>query len=787
MQLLERLAATTTPLDAALAAMDCGLWPVPIRADDGKRPLGDDWQRQWRADEIKAAFRSKVANGVGLILGPGPDFPIFDVDLDSDEAIKAMQELFGNQAEYTLGFRASRGNHWLYQWDDRLSAINRAVAHWPPGKGVSEQIEVRLGCGKSAQTVIPPSWHKGAGVSRSWILPTDGNFRISKAPDSVIDRLIRDLTRQVNHAEIEAAQKRLDTMTGFATEDHPYNRKAIENILTEASNTPHGGRNNAINKAAFQITSLLASQNLSPDAALMRLSVVAAQLGLPESEYNATIRSGWRAGKDNPRPAPVLVPVGEFKSPVITQKKTKKEPAPKPVEDSTGLLPEELYTDLAFAELVIARFGGMFRYVEAWKTWTTWNASKGVWVQSNCMHHEYFKEFAIGDDTYLGSTAKIRAAAAMAMSDRRIMANPEDFDSLPDYLNVRNGVLDLASCELLQHDPAFMATKQADVDYDPKATCPKFVATLQQVQPDTEIREFLQRWLGTILCGRTLAESVVNYGDGANGKSTIMESVGMVMGDYYAKMPRGFIAKSKNDRHPAELVTLYGARFALASETDISDAMDEAKIKMILGDGSITARRMNENFWSFNPTHKFAIAANHMPSIVGQDSGIWRRLAFVPWIVTIPEEQRQPEFEKVLYNEEASGILNWLLEGYRKYQETGLAIPEKVKAASKDVQDQSDWAKEFFAECLTTKSKPGFPDSERIRASQVYEMYTKWAKTNGMTALASNKAIPILTKRVEKEGGKTRRPGNVAWYIGIRAKDENDHQNEIDDGGGRPF
>lgn len=461
---------------------------------------------------------------------------------------------------------------------------------------------------------------------------------------------------------------------------------------------------------------------------------------------------------------------------------TKEKKAEKGYKEKVGnsCIPEDEYTDLRFADTVIDKFGDKFRYVEPWKEWATWDADKGVWVRSNVRHHELFKMFAVGDDEYLGTAAKIKAAASLAMSDRRILASPEIFDSQADYINLRNGVLDLSNFELINHDPAFMAIRQANVDYDPKATCPRFLKTLEQVQPDQRIRDFLQRWLGTILTGKTLAESVVNYGDGANGKSTILEAVGLVMGTYFAKMPRGFIAKTKHERHPAELVTLYGARFALASETDISDALDEAKIKMILGDGSITARGMHENFWSFTPSHKFAIAANHMPSIVGQDSGIWRRLAFVPWLVTIPEEQRQPEFEKVLFAEEASGILNWLIEGLRNYQKQGLCVPDQIKLASKQVQASSDWLGEFFAETLTSKPRPGFADPDRIRASQVYELYKKWAAANGSAVLPSSKAVPLFTRKVEEMGLTSAKPQNVRWFIGLRPKDESDHQLEAD-------
>lgn len=778
---LQSLVFTKTPLDAALAAIDCGLWPVPIRSDDGKRPVGDDWMRQWSATEIKSVFDRREANGVGLILGPGPAFPIFDIDLDSDQAIDAMVDLFGKTPDYTLGFRASRGNHWLYQWDDRLQKIDSAVKHWPIGKGVTEQIEIRLGCGKSAQTVIPPTWHKGAGVSRSWLLPGDGNIRISKAPDHVVERLVKDFERKTDFNAVKNAVENHRIVSADFSDKHPYNRKSIENILSKVRCSQEGDRNNAVYEAAWRITSLMTSQNLNPNPDLAMLGIVAAQLGLSETEYSATIRSGWRWGKDNPREAPNLTPLQKDIVGVKTKKTgLAKRAGPGDAIASNSALPEGAYTDLKFAELVISHFGDRFRYVEPWKTWATWDNSKGIWVQSQCLHHELFKEFAVGDDAYLGSIAKIKSAASIAMSDNRIMASPDQFDSQVDYLNLENGVLDLTNGQLLEHNPAFMATKQAGVPFDQDAKCPKFLATLEQVQPDPVIRDFLQRWLGTVLCGRTLAESVVNYGDGANGKSTILESVGLVMGSYFAKMPRGFIAKSKSDRHPAELVTLYGARFALASETDISDALDESKIKMILGDGSITARRMNENFWSFNPTHKFAIAANHMPSIVGQDSGIWRRLAFVPWLVTIPEEQRKPEYEKVLYEEESSGILNWLLQGYRQYQVAGLSIPDKIKAAGKDVQDSSDWLGEFFAECLTRKPKPGYVEADRIRASQVYELYKKWAVANGSQVLASNKAIPLFTRRIEQMDLQSRRLQNVTWYIGLRVKEELDHQYEAD-------
>ena len=782
---LLRLTNAMNPVEAARAAIECGFWPVPISIQgEGKKPVGENWARAWTIEEFEACYKSKEAYAIGLVLGPGPQNPLVDIDLDSDGAINAMNELFGPTPEYTLGFRASRGFHWLYHWDERLQQIGSAVKHWPPDKGVSDQIEIRLGCGKMAQTVIPPSYHKTAKMSRIWILPADGNIRISKLPENVIQRLLADLTKKRSSDEIIKYEidKRNRLYQGFSI-DHPYIKKGIENELAILEQALEGNRNTSVYNASWKITSLCASQGLDSTPVLADIAVIAARLGLPKEEYDATIRNGYRWGRANPRTPANLTSPEEYNESVkekSTKTKTKTKAKAEAKADYNGILPEDSYTDLKFARLVIDRYGDRFKYIEEWKEWAAWNESTGVWVKTSVRHHEFFKAFTVGDDEYLGSSAKIRSASSLCMSDVKILATPDNFDCLNDYINLENGVLDLINLQLLDHNPSFMSTKQAAVKYDPSAKCPEFLKTLERVQPDIEIRQFLQRWLGTILTGQTLAESVVNYGDGANGKSTIFETIGMLMGSYYAKMPRGFIAKTKNERHPAELVTLYGARFALASETDISDALDESKIKMILGDGTITARGMNENFWTFTPTHKFAIAANHMPSIIGQDSGIWRRLAFVPWEVTIPEEERQPEYEKVLYGE-SSGILNWLIEGLLAYREIGLQIPEKIKVASREVKASSDWLSEFFNETFTTKKKSGMAEESRIRASQVYELYKKWAISNGSTVLPMSKAVPLFTKRVEDMGLSAPKPNNVKWYVGLRVKDENDHNNEIDE------
>lgn len=607
-------------------------------------------------------------------------------------------------------------------------------------------VEFFTGNNKQTQVACPPSNGKQIAMRH---VPID----LPATAASVIMELLKPPETHHQKATTKATQEEIEW----------YNAK-LDRLASNTLNAEEGNRHDIFRASCMVMAGYAAALGIEEmmETTYNKLASAHKSAKSDVSDYvlTETFKWAWDRGTSRPLNRPNLKQSGHATSTASDR-------------------PEKL-TDLQFAEITIDRFQSNFRYCEQWKQWVTWDSRKGVWVRSSVKHYEFFKAFASGSEDYLGSASKIKAAAMLCMSDARIMAEPTDFDGLADFINVKNGVIDLETMQLLAHDPAFLSTKQADVVFDPSAKCPKFLATLERVQPNLLIRSFLQRWLGTVLTGRTLSESVVNYGDGANGKSTILESVGLVMGSYFAKMPRGFIAKTKNERHPAELVTLYGARFALASETDISDALDEAKIKMILGDGTITARGMHENFWSFNPTHKFAIAANHMPSIVGQDSGIWRRLAFVPWNETIPETERKPEFEKVLFREEASGILNWLLDGLRYYRVVGLEIPQQIKMASKEVKASSDWLAEFFAECLTTQPKRGNTVEERIRASQVYEIYKKWAISNGVTVLPSSKAVPLFTKRVEEMGLEVKKPQNVRWFCGLRVKDENDHENEIE-------
>ena len=115
---------------------------------------------------------------------------------------------------------------------------------------------------------------------------------------------------------------------------------------------------------------------------------------------------------------------------------------------------------------------------------------------------------------------------------------------------------------------------------------------------------------------------------------------------------------SNNDRHPTERADLLGKRFVAAIETEQGRKLAEVFVKEATGGDPIRARRMREDFWEFQPTHKVFLATNHKPIITGTDTAIWERIRLVPFRVTIPPDERDTTLPDKLAGE-LPGILAW--------------------------------------------------------------------------------------------------------------------------------
>lgn len=380
----------------------------------------------------------------------------------------------------------------------------------------------------------------------------------------------------------------------------------------------------------------------------------------------------------------------------------------------------------------------------------------------------------------LGSRSKIQAIETLARARLELTAHIEDFDSDAFLLNCANGMVDLRTGHLREHEPDELCSREVPVAYDPSASAPAFDAFLARVQPDPEVRAFLQRWAGYCATGATNEQClVVHWGTGANGKSTFVEAINFVLGRYAQLVPSDvLLARSGQDAHPTERAQLCGLRHALVSETTSGKGWNENAVKQLTGDTKMSARYMRQDFFEFTITHKLSVCTNNRPEVRENSHAFWRRVHLIPWAVQIPESEKDPNLLDKL-RAEALGILSWIVRGAVEWSEQGLCPPAGIRAATESYRHESDRIGQFLEE----RTQP--LDGARTPASALYRAWSDWCEARGesagsQTAFGERMGARDGIVRVKVKGAKAYR-GIVLRDANERASDGSDE--EVLDGG----
>ena len=421
-------------------------------------------------------------------------------------------------------------------------------------------------------------------------------------------------------------------------------------------------------------------------------------------------------------------------------------------------------TDAANAKRLIAAHGVNLRWCDQWGKWLVWDGAR--WSSDRACAAESLAKQTMGRLWYDVAATKdkvedpvhreivrfakasnqangIKNAMLLARSEPGVPILPESLDQNGWLLNVVNGTLDLRTGNLHPHDRADLMTKLAPVVYDPDADCPRWLDFLRVVTGgDRDLQDFLRRLVGYSLTG-SVQDHVLPflYGTGANGKSVFLNTVlALLGGDYAMKAPPDLLMAKKGQSHPTERADLFGRRFVAAIEAEDGRRLAEALVKELSGGDKVRARRMREDFWEFEPTHKIWLAANHKPTIRGTDYGIWRRVKLVPFTVTIPPERQDKHLPDKL-REEFSGILNWALSGCIEWQHMGLGEPAAVASATAEYRDEMDILGEFIDDCCVIA-----PDA-KAGATPLYQAFAGWCEQTGERAIKQREFGIRLTER----------------------------------------
>lgn len=306
---------------------------------------------------------------------------------------------------------------------------------------------------------------------------------------------------------------------------------------------------------------------------------------------------------------------------------------------------------------------------------------------------------------------------------------PNELDRYKDALNVRNGILDLKTGQLRPHDRKLCFSMLADAEYLPDAACPRWLAFLDDVTGgDKALQRYIQRMVGYFLTGSTREQCIFFlYGSGSNGKSTFVNTISSLFGDYTKNAQAETIMR--NDRGGgsgarSDLARLKGVRLTTTSEPSGGCVLDEALVKTMTGDDVITARRLYREEFEFRPEFKILMATNYKPIIKHSDYGIWRRIRLLPFTVQIPPEKKDPQLGDKL-REEKAGIFRWAVQGAIDWYREGLPPCPCIDRANEEYRLEMDKMQQFVGDCLVRE--PG----STLPSARLYDVYRAWCTEHG--------------------------------------------------------
>lgn len=448
--------------------------------------------------------------------------------------------------------------------------------------------------------------------------------------------------------------------------------------------------------------------------------------------------------------------------------------------DSSSTLPR--LTDAGNAERFAIKYGDRVRFDHRHSRWLVWKGhrwqsdadgavrryslknARALLVDSSDLNDTKAKlevsRFAILSE----SAGKIEATLNIAKYLKPVADEGTSWDLQPMLLAVKNGVIDLTTGNLRDGKPDDRITQVADVSFDEKAESPLWINFLNEVfQEDAELVRYLQKCLGYSLTGLTNEQVLfICFGQGSNGKSVFFKIIQEILGDYAHNAPSSLFQKGNSSAIPNDVAATESKRFLISSETLTTSRLNEQRLKSWTGGDKQTARFLNHEFFTFEPTAKPWLFVNHKPVVDDDSYGFWRRVRVISFNRVFAPKEQDHELSNKLKSEK-SGILNWMIEGCLLCQKEGLnPTPEIVTEATRAYQEESDLIAQFLSDCCELN-----PNS-KVKAAYVYKTYTGWCEEQGLLKFDVLTRTAFGRRLSDKFAKKHENDGT--YYFGISLK-----------------
>lgn len=746
--------------------MQEGFVLFPLAPNSKRPPEGTNGHLTWTQldSEDFMPELTDESNNIGIVTGKASGIIAIDIDPKHGGTIDAVTELAGQKLATRMFRTQSGGTHLIFKYPEGVDHIGNSVGKLAPG------VDVRADGG---YIVGPTSVIDGRAYE---ILNHDD---IDSLPASLLNRLL-PIDREVPQSHYQYPEDQWDDVLRW----HKAN-------VREAAEAEEGTRDDTLYRM------LVRSYQLSccvPDDVLSQQSVTLDfQRRVPYrlKGWGGKVERAWQYAELTPRPHP-----RPLVNPHITTVEEREGPpviTPDEYTPNSVLNPTQL-NDAGNADRLVELYGDRLRYVEG-LGWLIWDGK--VWkpeseagasvVEMISVAHAFFwqdynQKVKDGDTgvkalfahaQYSLSLKGIMNAMNLLKSRHTIRLSVDDLDSHKHLLTVKNGIVDLRTGMIMEHDAKWHMTQIVDIEYVPDAVAPRWAKFLEEVMPGMpDMPPFLQRLVGYGITGEVSEHAMaIHYGRGSNGKSIFLDTLRSLFRNVSSVADWSSFERKQNGAGGArpDLVRLRGARLVTVNEADARASIDEAQIKRMASGDLITARALHQNDIEFYPNFLLQMATNAKPDIRGADEGIWRRVKLIPWTRFFEPHERDHGLAETLQGE-AMGILAWAVRGAVEWYSTGLQEPERVRNATQEYREAADILGGFIEEM----EHGGWlvpEENKKVPSAWTFTLYKKWAATQGYGErdMLSQKAFKAA---LEERGFNTKRTMNGTVFLGLAANDK---------------
>jgi len=287
----------------------------------------------------------------------------------------------------------------------------------------------------------------------------------------------------------------------------------------------------------------------------------------------------------------------------------------------------------------------------------------------------------------------------------------DDFDADPDLLCVKNGVVDLRTSKLMDHDPKYLMMKRTAVVYRENATHEAWTKALEALDPAE--REWFQQWLGCAVTGHQPRDREASIplldGVGSNGKSLLVTGVVRAMGTYARVFSQDLLMPENSSAFAHAAVALKGLRLGLIEKLR-NGVLNSIAVKMLSCTPTIVGEAKYQMPIEFKTTHSLMVTTNKLPRLDEGTDGVNRRLTVLhfpyhyvdsPKLGTNDRPIDESLLEAIETQEVQEAILAWLIAGAREYYAAGQHVQaptEAMRAAKKEWPSGADrWPRGWSA------------------------------------------------------------------------------------------